>query len=979
MLMVLLATAGAWADDISQEKAQEIAAQAMARICGRQTMASRAGRGVSVKQPKPVLAYTARAAQAEQNDFYVFNNGDSEGFVIVSGNDATIDPVLGFSDSGTFDYDDAPESLKALLRQYSAQIDYLRTSPSDKAQSIMARIIRRATPYYGNVVVAPLVTTTWNQFTPYNNLCPKIDGENPTLTGCTATAMAQVMNYWKWPARGHGSVSYFWNPTMNTRYDYAVDFNNSVYDWANMLDNYTSGAYTEQQGESVALLMRDVGAAIQSSYGYEGTFVSLDPVAMAKNFSYDADSLKVIGRILLHSVAGDTDDFDSYLKKELDVKRPVLLAANPAKGIILHTIVVDGYTDTDYFHMNFGWGGQSDGYFLTKLIDVSAKSVESRYMRDLLDMDAMIGICPARTVDHDGVSYTFHDGEASVYAITKLGDVVIPDHVADANGVSCPVTGVSTWACYENDSVTTIQLPETVRKFGNMSFVNATKLTTINIPGAVKTVPSGSFSGCTSLSKVTLSEGITEIDSQCFYDCKSLRSMTLPNSLVAIRDSAFMECSALSSVGSGSPTVIGSYAFASCGELMFFEWKSVKEIGTSAFAGCTWIRPDVKGVLKLGDTVFGSSSNYSRIEFDSLQVLGRASFMCSELRLGAHAMPEDLTGLQAALTKIEIDPANGKYTVVDNIIYTKDMRSLVYSANRYNDGYLGEVDRKELIVPEGVERIECQSVRGGSRLNNVTLPASVTEIDTLAFYNCTSLYHLYNYAVTPQPLKGNIFYSNPRVHVPIGSKEAYMQAEVWKDMDIVEDLPVPIEEDEEVIDVETEEAKVNAVRIYWLREPKYLTQVAVELVFPSMPKLSYEDGYDDEQHVGRNVVLTSAEGISIKVYGQTYVYDQVTFPHAGYKAVLGKLEFYYDEAAAAAGIDTPSRPDNGIRLQIDRSCVTLSGLAQGTMVTLYTLDGQTVASAKATASGNAVISLPEKGSTAYILKAGESTFKIGVK
>jgi len=146
-----------------------------------------------------------------------------------------------------------------------------------------------------------------------------------------------------------------------------------------------------------------------------------------------------------------------------------------------------------------------------------------------------------------------------------------------------------------------------------------------------------------------------------------------------------------------------------------------------------------------------------------------------------------------------------------------------------------------------------------------------------------------------------------------------------------------------------------------------------------MPKLSYEDGYDDEQHVGRNVVLTSAEGISIKVYGQTYVYDQVTFPHAGYKAVLGKLEFYYDEAAAAAGIDTPSRPDNGIRLQIDRSCVTLSGLAQGTMVTLYTLDGQTVASAKATASGNAVISLPEKGSTAYILKAGESTFKIGVK
>ena len=88
-------------------------------------------------------------------------------------------------------------------------------------------------------------------------------------------------------------------------------------------------------------------------------------------------------------------------------------------------------------------------------------------------------------------------------------------------------------------------------------------------------------------------------------------------------------------------------------------------------------------------------------------------------------MPEDLTGLNAALTKIEIDPANGKYTVVDNTIYTKDMRSLVYSAYRYNDAYYGEMDRKELIVPEGVERIESKAVRGGTKLGRVTLPASV--------------------------------------------------------------------------------------------------------------------------------------------------------------------------------------------------------------------------------------------------------------
>ena len=1000
MLMLLLATAVAWADDISQEKAQEIAAQAMARICGNQSMASRVGKGVSVKQPKPVLAYTARAAQAEQNDFYVFNNGDSEGFVIVSGNDATIDPVLGFSDSGTFDYDDAPESLKALLAFYSRQVGLLRRQPSALAPH------REESFTTGKMVVEPLLTTAWNQSSPYNQLCPKVDGENYPFTGCVAVALAQIANYWKHPQHGRGHRSYWWNPSMYTRFDYSASFSESVYDWDHMLDGYSPGNYTEAEGLAVAQLMRDAGSCIGMMYGYSASDgYSIPQYGLeewCRYFDYCLDSLKTYTLAadiytFDDNKAKEAAEFDNIIKRELDKKRPIYCAI----AHLNHAVVIDGYTEKDYFHINFGWGGRSDGFYKVLLVDLTTLFPPDREMSRYETITIVTGICPANTLQKGDQYYQLCGNEAELTFIDGKGEVVIPATITDGSGKSYTVTSVRN-AFYNDDSHTSVELPSNIRQIGDAAFKGCTQLERVKIPENLESlgtyafdgcqklatfegivnfrrVPDGLFRNCASLPAITLGENVEEIGSEAFLGCSSLGLMTLPYATTVIHDNAFSNCSSLRSVGSGSPTVIGANAFSGCSSLFYFDWKNVKEVGDYAFAGCGSLNPpNVKSVRKLGDGALGSTK-FSRLEFDSLQVLGVNPFSCSELRLGAQAMPEDLTGLNAALTKIEIDPANGKYTVVDNTIYTKDMRSLVYSAYRYNDAYYGEMDRKELIVPEGVERIESKAVRGGTKLGRVTLPASVSEIDTLGFSQCANLSFLYNYAVIPQPLKGKIFLSNPTVHVPLGSKEAYEQAEVWKDMDIVEDLPVPIEEDEEVIDVESKEAKVNAVRIYWLREPKYLAQVAVELVFPSMPKLIYEDGYDDEQHVGRNIVLTSAEGISIKVYGQTYVYDQVTFPHAGYSAKLGKLEFYYDEAAAAAGIDTPSRPDNGIRLQIDRSCVTLSGLAQGTMVTLYTLDGQAVVSTKATFSGNAVVSLPEKGSTAYVLKAGESTFKIGVK
>lgn len=298
-------------------------------------------------QRQPSLVYTARTDKF--NCFYIFNDHESEGFTIVSADDR-LPGIIGFSDSGEFDINRISPDMKWWLSQYEQQI----ASFLDEDPQISADNTRRRAITADKAEIKPLLTSTWNQTEPYNNDCP-IDPRTGarSVTGCVATAMAQVMRHHQWPINPKGtSGSYI--------------FNGSTLDWANMIDTYENGNYTPAQSNAVALLMRQCGASVNMMYSsYESGAYSQDvQVALVDNFDYDK-SIKMLFREYFTQ-----REWNSLVYTELENNRPVYYSGRSSEGG--HAFVVDGYLGRNYYHLNWGWGGYQDGYFLLNALNPSA-------------------------------------------------------------------------------------------------------------------------------------------------------------------------------------------------------------------------------------------------------------------------------------------------------------------------------------------------------------------------------------------------------------------------------------------------------------------------------------------------------------------------------------------------------------------------------------------------------------------------------
>jgi hypothetical protein len=212
-----------------------------------------------------------------------------------------------------------------------------------------------STPPLGSAEMVPLLTAQWDQWGPYNYYVP-----DPTNVpaGCAAVAMAQLMHYWKHPQTGSGQHCYASNYGQ-----LCADFQNTTYDWANMLDSY-SGPYTEAQRQAVARLIYHVGIAIDTRYAHppvsSGAYIN-DNEALSVFFKYTG-SINTVSRRSYDTSA----EWFGLFQDQLDNRLPVLLMVNSITGGANHAVVVDGYrTDqvTNLLHVNLGWGGQSNGYY----------------------------------------------------------------------------------------------------------------------------------------------------------------------------------------------------------------------------------------------------------------------------------------------------------------------------------------------------------------------------------------------------------------------------------------------------------------------------------------------------------------------------------------------------------------------------------------------------------------------------------------
>lgn len=283
-----------------------------------------------------------------QEPYYIFTNSDSIGFVIAAGDDLAR-PILGYSaDARLGDKDNLPLGMQDWLNDIERQISAAQSRQASPSEDVAWQW---AAPPEGNVL-KQLSTALWNQRYPFNNQCP-MDGNARALTGCVPTAYAILMKYYNYPTRGKGLTKFYETATKGI--NVAIRDLNHEYDWDNMPMEFVNGKYTAKQASNVATLMADIGGALQVDYAEKVTNGFLGLAQLFVNFDYFPGRQQFKG-------ANSDEDWYEMLRAELDQDRPIIYRAEDEKDGG-HAFILDGYTDNDYFHVNWGWGGNCNGYY----------------------------------------------------------------------------------------------------------------------------------------------------------------------------------------------------------------------------------------------------------------------------------------------------------------------------------------------------------------------------------------------------------------------------------------------------------------------------------------------------------------------------------------------------------------------------------------------------------------------------------------
>jgi hypothetical protein len=396
---------------------------------------------ISNRSLKPVALSNRMLKAGNQAAFYIFNVGNNQGFVIVSGDDR-INPILGYSDEGYFDEAKAPSNMKNLLNEYAQQISML-----DEVSNVNGAIAAAKNIVDTRNSIAPLLTTKWDQARPYWNKCPQVQNEDgeyePSYTGCVATAMSQIMKYYNYPAQTTQVIpSYQYGYGTGNMGEYITqtteDLPVTTFDWAHMLDSY-NGSEDQVYTDAVATLMLYVGHAAHMTYALtaSGTTDPYIPKAFNNYFDYNAQ--------LVYRSDYDQQAWEDMVYQELVAGRPMVYNGRAGSGGG-HSFVCDGYEMGDYYHINWGWGGLGNGYFQLAIMNPHAAGIGASSSAEgyNIDQTAIIGITPGYSgqgqVNHVLTVYNmYYSGNRELergsngFSLYKRRQVVVTaeDHIDD--------------------------------------------------------------------------------------------------------------------------------------------------------------------------------------------------------------------------------------------------------------------------------------------------------------------------------------------------------------------------------------------------------------------------------------------------------------------------------------------------------------------------------------------------------------------
>lgn len=347
----------------------------------------------------PRLVFSAQAESLDR--VYVFGNSDNDGYLILSADDRT-PALLGYSDSGSFDTSSLPDNMRWWLDEYARQIAYAAESGEEAGD---ATVISRPD-------VAPKLTTMWDQTEPYNDQTPSYYGL-PCPTGCVATAMAQIMNWHKWPLKPTGQKTFksYYVGTLS------IDFDKITFDWDKMLDRYSISSPKENV-DAVATLMLACGYAAEMTYhsnssgatGYNAVNGFFTHFGYNKSMSLECRQWYEI------------DEWDSLVYAELTENGPVYYEGNGDGGG--HAFVCDGYDGaTGLFHFNWGWSGSGNGYYRLSALNPTVQGTGGNSAGYNYTQDIVRGLRKSNEGADEPYTLTVGPamGVATPYTTTTLG------------------------------------------------------------------------------------------------------------------------------------------------------------------------------------------------------------------------------------------------------------------------------------------------------------------------------------------------------------------------------------------------------------------------------------------------------------------------------------------------------------------------------------------------------------------------------
>jgi hypothetical protein len=339
----------------------------VAKLVGQNFVKTRVNSATISSNPNLELIYTESSKASGNNAvnyFFVFNVNENQGFVIVAADDI-VSPVLGYSDEKAFIPNNIPVNVAKWLEGYKNEIRFAITNHWKATDAISEDWIalQKGTitkqKLNKKATVNPLVQTKWDQTPYYNALCPYDNSAGArTVTGCVATAMAQVMKFWNFPSSGTSFHSY-----NHSKYGtLSANFGSTTYDWSSMPTRITSS------NSAIATLMYHCGVSVEMNYGVaskggSGAYVvsaasagtHCAEYALKTYFGYNTSLQGILRSNFTQS------QWMAKIKGEFDNGRPVIYAGFGTGGG--HCFVSDGYDNNDYLHFNWGWDGSYDGYF----------------------------------------------------------------------------------------------------------------------------------------------------------------------------------------------------------------------------------------------------------------------------------------------------------------------------------------------------------------------------------------------------------------------------------------------------------------------------------------------------------------------------------------------------------------------------------------------------------------------------------------